>query len=623
MKFTMFQRRAIMIALDLVVILAAFFAAFLLRFEFIIDQENSQIISQTIFYFLGAYILAAFAFALHRGMYHYSSVADLLNITKAVATGGIVAAMLALFIRQGHFPRSILILHPILTFLGMCAIRFGIRFIRNYLKNRGMTFSDFRQILLIGAGDLGESIARQIEKTPGARYKIMGFIDDDPAKWGMMIHGYPVLGGRKILADVLNRHEIDEVVVAISARRGDLVRSIVEILQGVNPQPELKIIPDLQEMLAAPQEGLSVRKVKPADLLSREVIKLDEARIAHTLANKCALITGAGGTIGSELCRQALRYGPQKLIILEQHATSLFYIEGELKDKARETEIIPVLGDVRDTALVERVFSEHQPQVVLHAAAHKHVHQLEFNVHEGISNNILGTHTVAAAAHQHDAETFLLISTDKAVRPLSVMGATKRVAEQVVGSLAAHSRTRFVGVRFGNVLGSSGSVLQIFQEQIARGGPVTVTDARATRYFMTVEEAVGLILQAVSMAKGGELFVLKMGTPVRILDMAKNLILLSGLTPGKDIEIREIGLRQGEKLDEELVEDKAEAAKSEHPDIMVLSPDSGSVSNLPDLIKELETTLQSTDPSVAVKKLSELVLTFKPASAHTVALDGR
>jgi FlaA1/EpsC-like NDP-sugar epimerase len=613
------SRRAIVVALDLTAILAALFAAFLIRFEFILDGANLRIIGGTVWFFLGAHMIAAILFGLYRGMYHYSSVSDLIATTKAVTTGGVVAATLILFVRQGQFPRSVLVLHPILSFLGISGVRLGIRMIRNYRMTHGLYLGDLREVIIVGAGDLGESLARQMEKTPDARYKIEGFIDDDEAKWGMMIHGYPVLGGRDILADVLRKKEIDEIVIAIASRRGDLVRAIVEILRGVPNPPEIKVAPSLEEMLSGPQTTPALRRVNPADLLNRSVVRLDEKRISGAIAGRCVLVTGAGGTIGAELCRQALRYAPARLVVLEAHATSLFYIERELKEKTSETAIFPVLGDVRDADLAERIFAAHAPHIVLHAAAHKHVHQLEHNVHEGIVNNVLGTRNMASAAARHGTEVFLLVSTDKAVRPRSVMGATKRVAELVVRDFARRSKTRFIGVRFGNVLGSSGSVMQIFQEQIARGGPVTLTDARATRYFMTVEEAVGLILQAVSIAKGGEIFVLKMGTPVNIMDMARNMILLSGLEPGKDIEIRETGLKQGEKLDEELIEDASAVSPSEHPDITVIQPDAAATGFKIAMLDGLEAAMKDPDPIGVIDKLKELVPTFDPAEAHRQA----
>lgn len=610
MKSFVRLRRPVVVLLDLLAVLAAFFLAFLLRFEFRLDAGNLALVVQALPYAAAAYLLASRFFGLYRGVFHYSSFSDLVNITKAVAAGGTLAAAMILFVRQGQFPRSVLILHPILTFLGICGVRSAIRQAKAYFKTRGFSTGESRSILLVGAGDMGEAILRQMIEAPGSRYRVVGFIDDDPAKWGLRIHGYAVLGSRASLASVLDKHPVDEIVIAIASKRGEIIRSVMELLQARERPPELKIAPSLDEMLKAPGEGLSIRSINPADLLNREVVRLDRARIARALADQCVLVTGAAGTIGSELCRQVLAYGPSKIILVENHATSLFYREAELKEKARGTEVLAVLGDVRDNGLIERVFREHRPRIVLHAAAHKHVHQLESNVHEGVSNNLLGTFTLASAADRFGAETFLLVSTDKAVRPASVMGATKRAAELIVKSFSRASRTRFIAVRFGNVLGSSGSVLRIFQEQIARGGPVTLTDPRATRYFMTVEEAVGLILQAVSIAKGGETFVLKMGTPVRILDMAKNLILLSGLVPGRDIEIKVTGLRRGEKLDEELVEDASHATGSEHPDIMVLRNENGVPEDLESRVLEMELLCRNADGPALLRKLRELVPTF-------------
>lgn len=304
---------------------------------------------------------------------------------------------------------------------------------------------------------------------------------------------------------------------------------------------------------------------------------------------------------------------------MEGHATSLFYAESEMRGIAGSTEIVPILGDIRDQALIDRVFKAHSPTMVLHAAAHKHVHQLEFNVHEGVANNILGTYYVARAAHKHGAEVFLLVSTDKAVRPSCVMGATKRVAEFIVKSFSVNrSSTRFVAVRFGNVLGSSGSVLEIFQQQIAKGGPITVTHPDVTRYFMTVEEAAQLILQAAAMARGGEIFVLKMGTPVKILEMAKNLILLSGLEPEKDIEIRITGLKQGEKMDEELVEDPARCDDSEHSSIMIVRPEPSEVLDIESRVLDIEILTRTAGAGTLVAKLQELTPTFSPAAQHKI-----
>jgi len=604
-------KRMVVVASDVVIVLAAYVFAFLLRFDFKMSGENLGLIIHTLPYVLAAHLLTSRMFALYHGMYHYSSFADLMNITKAVFSGALMSAAVILFILQGQFPRSVLLLHPILAFLGICAVRSIIRQAKTYFKSRGLSSGESKSILLMGAGDMGEALLRQMKDAPGSPYEVVGFIDDDPTKWGMRIHGHPVLGGRISLRAILDKHPVDEIVIAIASKRGEIVRSIMEALENRDPRPELKIAPSLHEMLKAPGEGLSIRSINPADLLNREVVLLDRARISQSLAGKVILVSGAGGTIGSELCRQVLAYGPTKVVLIENHATSLFYRDAELRQKTRGTAVVPVLGDVRDNGLVERVFLEHRPQIVLHAAAHKHVHQLESNLHEGVSNNLLGTHTMAAAADRFGAEAFLLISTDKAVRPAGVMGATKRAAELVVRSFARTSRTRFISVRFGNVLGSSGSVLKIFQEQIAAGGPVTLTDPRATRFFMTVEEAVGLILQAVSMARGGEIFVLKMGAPVRILDMAQNLIRLSGLEPGRDIEIKVTGLRPGEKLDEELVENSADVVDSGHPDILVLRPENGAPEDLDSLILQMELLCRNPDSAALMRALQDLVPTFR------------
>lgn len=612
-----FASRRLVVLLDILVVIGAYAFAFLLRFDFAPDSASITAAWQTL-PFLLTYLVAFHVFSLYRGIYYFSSFSDLLNITRAVAVAGLSTAFAILFARQGQFPRSILLLHPILTFLGVGGVRFGIRLGKSYLNMPRNYAGKYTYVLLIGAGDLGESLMRQMQKTKEPCYKIIGFIDADPGTWGKHIHGLPVFGGVDTLGGVLERYHVDEIVIALGSRRGEVVRYVIDAMRDLEEKPLLKIAPSLDEMLRAPREGATLRQVRPVDLLNREVVKLDMARIAQFLGGKTVLVTGAGGTIGSELCRQVLQYGPGRVVLVESHGTSLFYADADLRQIAAGSQIVPVLGDIRDQALIDRIFKEYCPQIVLHAAAHKHVHQLEFNVQEGVGNNILGTYYVARAAHEHGAEAFLLVSTDKAVRPSCVMGATKRVAEFIVKSFSRRSRTRFVAVRFGNVLGSSGSVLEIFQQQIARGGPITVTHPDVTRYFMTVEEATQLILQAAAMARGGEIFVLKMGTPVKILEMARNLILLSGLEPEKDIEIRITGLKQGEKLEEELVEDPARCDDSEHPSILIVRPDPIASADVEDRIVDLEILSRTAGPATLVAKLKELTPTFSPASAHRI-----
>lgn len=609
-------RRVVVLISDVIVVAVCFFLAFALRFEFVIDAGVLRMAFESVLYVLPIYCAALTVSSVYRGIYYYASFADLINIVRGVALGAVGFGTTILFVRQGQFPRSVLLIHPVLAFVGLGGARFAIRGVKTWLNMPRAYAGQQTNVLLIGAGNLGESLVRQMLRTPAANYRVIGFLDDDRMKWGMRVHGYTVFGGRGALGEVLERYQVDEIVIAIGARRGEILSDLIERLQTLASKPEIKIAPSLAEMLTVPGGGVSLRSVRPADLLNREVVRLDEARIGEVFRGKRVLVTGAGGTIGSELARQVLRYGPDELVVLEAHATSLFYVEAQAREAARGARIVAVLGDVRDRACVDRLFAERKPDVVLHAAAHKHVHQLEQNVHEGVLNNALGTYYLCNAALENGVKSFLLVSTDKAVKPSSVMGATKRLAEIVVTSFAARGATRFMAVRFGNVLGSSGSVLTIFQDQLQRGGPLTVTDPEVRRFFMTVEEAASLILQAASLAHGGEIFVLKMGEPVRILDMAKSLIRLSGLEPDKDVAIRFTGLRQGEKMDEELMEDPVGCSPSEHSHILVLRRENTVVADLDKRMLDFEIALRGIDSSAVVRRLRELVPTFRPAAAH-------
>lgn len=610
-------RRSSVVAADTLIVLFAFVAAFLIRFDGSLDAEQEMMVLRTAPITVVCFLVGLRGAGVYRGLYYYSSFPEMLNIARGVILSACLSAAAVMFHRQGLFPRSVLILHPILAFVGVAGVRFAIRWGKTrYNMPRAYTGFE-RNVLLVGAGELGESVLRQMLKTPAANYRVIGFLDDDSAKWGLRIHDFLVFGGRDALNEVLERFQVDEIVIAIGSKRGELVADLVERMREFDKKPELKIAPSLSEMLQTPGREMRVRKVQPADLLNREVIRLDEGRIASSLRGKRVLITGAGGTIGGELVRQVLGYGPSEVTLLESHATSLFHIERAARELARGAVITAVLGDTRDRSLIDRLFADKKPQVVLHAAAHKHVHQIEHNVSEGVLNNAIATGWVCAAALAHGAEAFLLVSTDKAVKPTSVMGATKRLAELVVKSYAGRGATRFMAVRFGNVLGSSGSVLTIFQDQIEKGGPLTVTHEEVRRYFMTASEAVGLILQAVSLSKGGEVFVLKMGEAVRIADMAKNLILLSGLEPGKDIEIKFTGLTQGEKLHEELMEDPSGFAQSEHSDIFILRTENEALPGLDAHMLELELATRGKDAEAVVRRLSELVPTFRPAPEHT------
>lgn len=610
------RRRLAVVLGDLLVAAAAYTAAYLLRFDFSWEGYYSAVFLKTIPAVMFSYLMASYYFGLNRGLRHYASFGDILNVAKAAYSAALVQAAFILFVTQGRFPRSILVMTPMLTLGGVAVAHAFVRYAKELFQGRGASALPTRTAVIVGAGDLGELVYRQMRTEEDVNYRITAFFDEDAEKWGMRLHGVPVVGSVSKLAAFLGRNAVDEVVVAVASARGQSVSAVAEATRTLAKRPVIKIAPSLDEMLRSPSAGANPRKVQPADLLNRKEVRLDLARIARSIEGKTVLVTGAGGTIGGELCRQAIAYRPRTIVLVDTHATALFYREMELREKMPTVKVVPVLGSVRDQDLLDRTFKAYKPQVVFHAAAHKHVLQLESNVQEGVANNTLGTYKVAAAADKHGAEVFLLISTDKAVRPSCVMGATKRAAEIVVTDFARRSKTRFVAVRFGNVLGSSGSVLKIFQEQIELGRPITITHPDVTRFFMTVEEAVGLVLQTGAMARGGEVFVLKMGAPVRIMDMARNLILLSGLEPGRDVEIRITGLKTGEKMAEELVEDPAGQEESEHPEIMVLRSENGRIDDLSEKVLELELASRGSDKALMMRRLSEFVPTFTADAAH-------
>ncbi|MBI3300333.1 MAG: polysaccharide biosynthesis protein [Elusimicrobia bacterium] len=605
--------RISLLVLDLAVIMVGFSLAFLLRFEFSVDPRSRELLWSSLPLAVAGYLVPFKYLRLYSGIWRYSSFTDLVRIIGASSVGLVVSSTLILFVHHGDYPRSVLLISHVFIFLGVCGTRFAFRFNRDYLQDPGDRRPE-HSALIVGAGDMGESILRQALQTQGSGHSIAGFVDDDPAKWSRRIHDVPIFGGVKMLPELVKRFAVDEVIIAINARKGDIVRAVADALIASGSRAELKIAPTLNELLRNPGEKIVLRKVRPADLLGREEVRLDEPKIARFISGKSVLVTGAGGTIGQELCLQVMRYGPAKVVLLDSHATSLFYSERTLKEKAGTVPVVPVLGSTQDRSLLDRVFVEHKPELVLHAAAHKHLPQLETNVHEAVMNNFLATYYAAEAAHRHQALCFLLISTDKAVRPSSVMGATKRAAEMAVQAFAQRSMTRFLAVRFGNVLGSSGSVLKLFQEQIEKGGPITLTHPDMKRYFMTVEEAVQLILQACTMSEGGEVFMLEMGESVRILDMAKNLILLSGLKPEVDIRIQYTGIRPGEKMEEDLSDSTDDSVESGHPQISILRSAGAAPEVLEAYAKELESLCQEGDERTLIARLRQMIPTFLPAS---------
>jgi FlaA1/EpsC-like NDP-sugar epimerase len=605
------RRRMVVKTLDAFAVLAAYALAFLVRFDFRLDPHHLSCLGVTAPFAVLAYLLTSHYFG---GLRYHASFSDAAEVFKAASSAALIQGALVIPFIRASYPRSVLFLWPILSLCGVAGLHAFVRNVRHFWYISLSGSGKRRSVVIVGVGDLGERVYQSMRSDEGIDYRVAAFFDDDSSKWGMRMHGVRVVGGVPALTAFLRRTPIDELVIAVGHGRGGVVRAIAGALQGIEKRPEVRIVPNLDEMLKSQRLG-DPRRVRPADLLNRRVVSLDTAGIAKSIAGKVVLVTGAGGTIGGELSRQVAHYKPAKVVLLENHATALFYREAELREQPSGGKIVAVLGDVRDRELLDRIFRDERPQIVFHAAAHKHVHQLEANIHEGVSNNLLGTYRLAEAADRHGVENFILISTDKAVRPTCVMGATKRAAEIVISNLARASKTRFAAVRFGNVLGSSGSVLKIFQEQIEKRQPITITHPDAARYFMTVEEAVGLVLQASAMAKGGEIFVLKMGEQIRIMDMARKLILLSGLEPDRDIEIRFVGLKPGEKMTEELIEDASGQEQSEHPEIMLLRSENKQVEALASVLSNLERMSHGTANDL-IRALSQMVPTFTADPVH-------
>ena len=465
-----------------------------------------------------------------------------------------------------------------------------------------------RRFLIIGAGNAGEALLREMLRRNDVQYEVVGFIDDNPAKVGMSIHGISVLGNVDQLPEICKKNNIDEIAIAIPSASRKQLRRVVQVCEGTKLR--FSTIPSLTDIASGKLQVSQMRDVDINDLLGRDVVKLDLDEIEKFLKDRVILVTGAGGSIGSEMCRQVCAFGPKLLLLVEQAENPLFFIEGELRRNYPGVKLSAIICDITDKTRVEQIFSDYRPEVIIHAAAHKHVPLMEVNPGEAVKNNVLGTRTVADAADAFGAASFVMISTDKAVNPTSIMGSTKRVAEMYIQDLNSTSNTRFVTVRFGNVLGSNGSVVPIFKQQIAVGGPVTVTHPDMRRYFMTIPEASQLVLQAATMGEGGEIFVLDMGEPVKILDLARELITLSGFRPGEDIEIEFAGLRPGEKLFEELSIEGEDMLPTKHPKIAVWRNIPKDRQTLRDSIERLIATAPTQDHKKIVEAIRQLVTEY-------------
>lgn len=547
-----FSRKLVILCLQILIVVGAFLGSFLLRFDLTIPEPFRL----PLLWMLPPLVLTKLAIfwslGLFSGWWRYVSIPDLVVVLRASAFGSLAFMPIALFAhRIAAFPRSVLIIDAILCFLMMGGVRVGARVLREKVEQWRKGRRIRQEVLIVGAGAVGQTFVREIQQNPHLQMSVIGFVDSDPQRQKLRFLGIPVLGIPAGLAAIFDRHRVDQVIIAQSAVDPPTLQGIVETCRRAGIRS--KILPAVGTILNGEVSIRQIRDVQVEDLLGRPPVQLDIAGIRDYLQGRRILVTGAGGSIGSEICRQVAAFAPERLILLDHAETPLFHIEQELKERFPDLTLHPCLADIRDRSGIRSLFSAFSPEVVFHAAAYKHVPMSECNPVEAVRNNVFGTRVVADCAHAAGVGKFVMVSTDKAVNPTNAMGASKRAAEIYVQSLASRSATALVTVRFGNVLGSNGSVVPTFRQQIAKGGPVTVTHPEVTRYFMTIPEAVQLVLQAGSMGQGGEIFLLDMGEPVKIVTLAEEMIRLSGLRLNHDIQIVFTGLRPGEKLYEELL----------------------------------------------------------------------
>jgi FlaA1/EpsC-like NDP-sugar epimerase len=568
-----FFKNTAQFALDMMVFALAFILAYLLRFDFNIPP--TELFNMTV-QLPGVVMIQLGAFYLlegHRLIWRFISLEDVYRFVWAALLSAAPVVMLRLTLpgelRQFRTPLSVTIMDLILAFGGALGLRMLRRVMFEARKKQAVkaqTVAGARKpVLLIGADRTAVMVAREIQNH-SMELEVKGFIEDDRRAHGSVIQGVPVLGGTCDLPRLARELDIDQVVIAVHASRKKM-RELVGICERIPIRA--RIIPGLHEIVEGSVQVREIRDLQIEDLLGREPVQLDEQDMKRFLTGRSVMVTGAGGSIGSELARQVARFQPSTLFLVERAEFSLFNIDREMRERWPEASIVSLVADIADRERMRSIFSSHRPQVVLHAAAHKHVPMMEVNLTEAIKNNVLGTHVLGEMAGNFGVEVFVLVSTDKAVRPRSMMGASKRVAELVIQYLNQRFATRYVAVRFGNVIGSNGSVVTIFQEQIRKGGPVTVTHPDMTRYFMTIPEAAQLVLQAGTLGEGGEIFILDMGEPMRILDLARDVITLSGLKPYEDIDIIFTGTRPGEKFFEELQTNEETMTKTRHPKIFI------------------------------------------------------
>lgn len=608
------QRIIALVIMDIMSILLVSFAALYIRYDFSFQDidplffkhcENlliPNIIGTLIFFVI---------WKLYRSVWRYASANELVNIVGATACASLAQFVYCKF-TDNRMPRSYSVLYFFLLTLAICCIRFGYRILR-LINNKRMNLLGKEHcvnVMIIGAGAGGDMILKEIENSRYLSMRAKCIIDDQPGCHGKLMRGVPIVGGRESILDAVGRYSIDEIIFAIPSASVQTRKEILDICKESGCK--LRTIPGTYQLINGDVSVSSLKEVEIEDLLGREPIRINTEEVLGHVGGKVVLVTGGGGSIGSELCRQLAVHHPKQLIILDIYENNAYDIQQELIRKYPDLDLVVLIASVRNKERIDSIFETYRPNIVYHAAAHKHVPLMEDSPHEAIKNNVFGTYKVAQAADRYGVDKFVLISTDKAVNPTNIMGASKRLCEMLIQSMNRNSRTNYVAVRFGNVLGSNGSVIPLFKKQIAEGGPVTVTHPDIIRYFMTIPEAVSLVLQAGAYARGGEIFVLDMGEPVKILDLATNLIKLSGYRVGEDIQIVFTGLRPGEKMYEELLMNEEGLKETANKMIFIGKPIEFDEEVFRSQLVELEREAmdETSDIRAAVEKI---VTTYHPA----------
>ena len=602
-------KKSVKISLDSVIVLMGFVVAFLIKYD--LDWAKNFKKSYQILYFT-IYICGYLILKIQSKSWQYINVVDIMYVIYLNLCTSVIFFLGVIFFKMS-FPKHILLLIFILCSAGQLGARY-IFILKRYLESSmGKDIETSKRALVIGAGEAGEIIARESFKNKKFRHNIIGFIDDNPKKSALVLHGYKVLGKRSDLKKLIAKHEIEELIIAIPSAKSDVIKEINSI--GNEMEVEIKTLPSLSEMLEGKTFSNQVRNVGIEDLLGRNEVKTDGRNLIRLVENKVVFVSGGAGSIGSELCRQIAKNNPKALVVLDINENTTYFLELEIKRKYPNLNIISEICSVRDKEKLKWIFEKYHPSLVFHAAAHKHVPLMEHNPEEAVKNNIFGTKNMAECAHEYGVDRFVLVSTDKAVNPTNIMGATKRACELVIQNVSGKSNTKYMAVRFGNVLGSSGSVIPLFKKLIEEKKNLTVTHPDITRFFMTIPEAARLVVEAGAIGNGGEVFILDMGKSVKIMDLAKNLIELSGLTLGEDIDIDIVGLRPGEKLYEELLYDVNEAIKTENKKIFIAQLGQDKI-DVDEHINHLKALIKYRDCDGIKEEMKKFIVSYSEPEHH-------